>query len=121
MPTKFKFKNLVLVILLVFLLIPKPASAFIVGDVISFLDHLTESIEDITQPMMKVMIDFLTYYLVGILSLFISTHFLQVVINQQGEWLSRLNPMTEAGWNFTAGAANMLLVLIFLVLSLLLF
>ena len=117
MPTKFKFKNLVLVILLVFLLIPKPASAFIVGDVISFLDHLTESIEDITQPMMKVMIDFLTYYLVGILSLFISTHFLQVVINQQGEWLSRLNPMTEAGWNFTAGAANMLLVLIFLVIA----
>jgi len=112
-----KFKYLILALLLVFLLIPRPASAFIVGDIISFLDHMASAIEEMAEPMVQRMFDFLIFYAVGIISLGLSTLFLQTAINNQSAWLTNLHNMTLAGWNFTSGLANMLLVLVFLVIA----
>ena len=112
-----KFKYLILALLLVFLLIPRPASAFLVGDIISFLDHMASAVEEIAGPMMESMIDFLIFYVVGIISLGLSSLFLQTAINNQSAWLTNLHNMTLAGWNFTSGLANMLLVLVFLVIA----
>ena len=112
-----KFKYLILALLLVFLLIPRPASAFVIGDIIEFLDHFSSAIEEIAEPMMHYVIVFLIAYVIGIISLALSTLLLQTTISQQSQWFSNLNNMTLAGWNFTSGVANMLLLLIFLVIA----
>jgi len=115
MPKILKYS--ILTLLLFFLLVPRPAFAFIIGDIVSFLDHLSESVEEMAQPMISIMWYFLIAWLLGLLSLGLSSLFLQTVINQQGELLTALNNMTQAGWNFTSGLANMLLALVFLVIA----
>jgi len=111
-----KLKYLTLVILIGLLLLPKPAFAFI-DAIFGFLDHLTESIEDIANPMMMKIISLLVVYALSIASLALSSHFLETFIVKQGEWLANLGPATQAGWNFTSGLANMLLILIFLIIA----
>ena len=113
---KIKFKYLILTVLFLSLIFPKPAQADIFG-VINFLDHMTESEEDITQPIMYAMIGFIIFYGASIISLGVSSTLLQYSVNSQEAWLTALKPMIESGWSFTSGVANMVLVLIFLIIA----
>lgn len=111
-----KLKYLIPLILIGFLIIPQPAFAF-VGAFFEFLDHLTEAVEEFITPMAAFLIVSVLMYVAGIISLVISSWILQLSIEKQTIWISSLNPMTELGWNFTAGLANMILVLIFLIIA----
>lgn len=116
MNKQIKLKYLTLVILIVLLLLPRPAFAFI-DAIFGFLDHLTESLEDITNPIMGKIIMFAIVYAISIASLALSTNLLETFITKQNEWLSSLESAIYAGWNFTSGLANMLLILIFLIIA----
>jgi hypothetical protein len=113
---KRKIKYLFLAILLILLIFPKPARADFFG-VIDFLDHLTESIEDITQPMMYEFIRLIIFYVVSIALLGVSSHYLQIAVNSQESWLEALKPMVDTGFHFTSGLANIFLILVFIFIA----
>ena len=112
-----KIPHLFLIVLILTLIFPQPAQADILG-AIDFLDHLTESLEDITQPLMYQFIRLIIIYAVSAVSLGVSSLLLQHSINSQEAWLTALKPMIESGWSFTSGLANMILVLVFLIIAL---
>ncbi|MFH1582344.1 MAG: hypothetical protein ABIA08_01115 [bacterium] len=115
-----KFKYLILVFAVFSILLPEPVSAvFGVGDVGLFdiFDNLLQGISERTGPMFAAVISVLSFYLVGLGLLALSTNFLESFISQQGQWMTNLEPMTQAGWNFTVGLSNMFLILILLVIA----
>lgn len=114
---KNNFKILILVLFLAIFLMPKPAFALGYADIASFFDSIAESSEEAVGPLFATVAKQALSYTTGIFSLLLSTQILENVINLQGDWFSSLNPMTEAGWHFTAGIANMLLVLFFLIIA----
>lgn len=112
-----KFKYLILILVIVSLLYPEPALAILGTGLFDFFDHLLAGIEERTGPMFAALISVFAFYLIGLALLALSSAFLESFISQQSAWLIDLTPMTQAGWNFTAGLANMLLVLIFLIIA----
>ncbi len=112
----YKIKYLVIIFLIGFLLVPKPAFAF-VGWLQNIFDQILQGIEEVSKPMMKFMIGAIIAYVAGIGALALTSHYLQVFINSQSAWLSQISQATEAGFSFTLGLANLFLVLILLVIA----
>ena len=112
----YKIKYLVIIFLIGFLLVPKPAFAF-VGWLQNIFDQILQGIEEVSKPMMKFMIGAIIAYVAGIGALALTSYYLQVFINSQGAWLSQISQATETGFSFTLGLANLFLVLILLVIA----
>ncbi len=115
-----KFKFLILIVAILLSSFPEPASAlFGIGDVGLFdvFDNMMGGIEEKTGPVFQALMQVFCFYAEGLGLLALSSGLLDIFISKQGEWMASLEPMTQAGWNFTAGLANMLLVLIFLIIA----
>jgi len=112
-----KFKYLISVLIIVSLFLPQPASAIFGTGVFDVFDHMLHGISEKTGPMAALMIVLLFFYLVLLLLLWVSGLILEVFIVKQVSWIAALQGMTEVGWNFTAGIANLFLIIIFLVIA----
>lgn len=112
-----KFKYLVLISLIGLLVIPGPVLAGPITAIQNIFDQILGGIEEVTKPMMRFMIGTAIAYVAGIGALVLTTHYLEVFIEAQDQWLSNISQATEAGFNFTLGLANLFLVLILLVIA----
>jgi len=114
-------RYLFLAILMILLVFPKPAFAFI--NPFSVFETMLGGIEEVSLHVTKVIIQIFFLYVGGLLYLYSSAHLLQHVISHP-EWLCILNcdgtpnPLIDAGWAFTSGVANLFLILIFIIVAL---
>ena len=115
MPNKFRY--LLLVLIAVGILLPEPASAIIGTGLFDVFDHMLHGISEKTGMMAAIIILTLAFYAVGIGLLFASISVLEIFITQQTFWLIQLQPMTQAGWDFVVGLANMLLIVVFIIIA----
>jgi hypothetical protein len=104
--------------LLVFVLTPTIVDGFAFDLAIMQLEAISEK----TSPIMAVIILSFVFFAVSFAALWISTTLLQAVIDISPEALTVMGgdaaPMVQAGWNFTVGIGNMLLILAFVVIAL---
>lgn len=112
-----KFKYLILVLIIVSLFLPRPASAILGTGIFDLFDHMLHGISEKTGPMAALIIVTIFFYVVLLLLLWLSGFVLEIVVLGQAEWMAGLQGMTEVGWNFTAGIANLVLIIIFLVIA----
>ncbi|MFA5355209.1 MAG: hypothetical protein WC302_00505 [Candidatus Paceibacterota bacterium] len=113
-----KYSLLGLIILSLFA--PSSAHAlFGVGDfgLFDVFTSILDGLGERTGPMFASILTIFIFYLGGLFALLTSTNLLESFVAQQGQWMQNLGPMTEAGWNFTVGLSNMLLILIFIVIA----
>ena len=115
MPNKFKY--LLLLLIAIGVLLPEPASAIIGTGLFDIFDHMLHGISEKTGIMAAVIILTLAFYAVGLGLLFASINVLEIFITQQTLWLIQLQPMTQAGWDFVVGLANMLLIVVFIIIA----
>jgi hypothetical protein len=115
-----KYKYLVLVLAAAILFVPKPTLALWgVGDfgIFDIPDQILGGIEEKTGPVFTAVTTLLIAYMAGLAALSLTGEYLERFIYQQDSMMTALEPMTRAGWDFSAGLANMLLVLIFLIIA----
>ncbi|MFH1509578.1 MAG: hypothetical protein ABID67_00295 [Candidatus Nealsonbacteria bacterium] len=112
-----KFKHLILIFVIISIFLPTVANAFIISEIVAIPDTILGGISEANVTTFRVVITFFIFYIIGVVSLLLSSNFLQSFISQQDQWMTNLEPMTQAGWNFTVGLSNMLLILIFLVIA----
>ena len=114
MPKKFIFPIILLVILL--LSFPRPASAQLGTGIFDFFESALSGIEELAGPVAKYVVAFFFTYLIGLLGLNISVVLLQkatdpALLSLQG------NPLIDVGWHFTVGIANMFIIIILLYIA----
>ncbi len=115
-----RYKYLIIILAVIILFVPKPTLALWgVGDfgLFDIPDQILSGIEEKTGPIFTAVIALLIVYISGLAALSLTGEYLQQFISQQDSMITALEPMTRAGWNFTAGLSNMLLVLIFIVIA----
>jgi len=112
-----KFKYLILILILLGILLPEPVSAVIGTGLFDLFDHMLHGIAEKTGMKIALMILVAVFYLLGLVLLHGSISILQAFIVQQPLWLESLRPMTMAGWDFVAGLANMLLIIVFIIIA----
>ncbi|PIV45344.1 MAG: hypothetical protein COS25_00330 [Candidatus Nealsonbacteria bacterium CG02_land_8_20_14_3_00_37_10] len=115
-----KYKYLILTLAVIILLAPKPALALWgVGDfgLFDIPDQILGGLEERTGPIFTAVLSIFFVYIAGLAGLALSSKYLTTFIVTQGDAIATLRPMTEAAWGFTAGLANMLLIIIFLVIA----
>jgi hypothetical protein len=115
-----KYKYPILVLIAIFLFAPKPTLALWgVGDfgIFDIPDQILGGIEEKTGPVFTAVATILIAYMAGLAALSLSGQYLQQFISQQDGMITALEPMTRAGWDFSAGLANMLLVVIFIIIA----
>ncbi|RLC34261.1 MAG: hypothetical protein DRZ76_03020 [Candidatus Nealsonbacteria bacterium] len=115
MPNKFKYLIFLIPVALV-LLLPQPAFAIFGTGLFDLFDQMLGGVEELTARMVQLIFLILFLYLTGLSLLWISSNWLESFIYQQSDWLIQLEEMTQAGWSFVSGLANMLLVIIFLII-----
>lgn len=114
---KTKYLSLFLLFAVVFLLIPHQAHALIAGDIVAIFSAMGEGLKNVGGPLMDWIFSFLIWYILAFLSLYLSATLLTFVVSHP-EWLNLANsPVANSGWNFTAGVANVFLVLVLLVIA----
>ncbi len=112
-----KFKHLILIFVIISIFLPAAANAFVISEIVAIPDTILGGISEANITTFQVVITFFLFYIIGVVSLLLSSNFLQSFISQQDQWMTNLEPMTQAGWNFTVGLSNMLLILIFLIIA----
>jgi len=115
-----RYKYLILILAVIVLLAPRTTLAvFGVGDfgLFDIPDQILGGLEEKTGPVFTAVIAIFVSYMAGLAALSLSGTYLQQFISQQDSMITALEPMTRAGWDFSAGLANMLLVLIFLIIA----
>lgn len=110
-----KFLKYVIVVSVLVFLIPKPALAFIGTGLFDFFEAATVGLAPVVGPVARQLIVVFFIYLFSLVSALISSSLLQLAINPA--WLSLKVPIVTAGWNFTAGIANMFIILILIVIA----
>ena len=107
-----KIKYLILIILIVFLTIPQTAQAGlpVIDEIISGIDAALGGVEEAAAPLIKAFIEFFLVFVAGFLALEVSAT-LFVLVVEKPNWISLSSGMVESGWHFTAGLANMFLIL----------
>jgi hypothetical protein len=114
---KKKIKYFVLIVIMGILIIPRPASADVLG-IVNTIQASLGGIEEISRSVAIYIFKFFFVYIVSIASLYTSAHLLQFT-TENTQWLSVYNnEMVRSGWHFTSGIANMLIVLILMVIAL---
>jgi len=113
-----KLKYLIPVIVIVSLVLPKPAFAFLGTGIFDFFNTALEGVEEISGPIAGFLVVLFLFYVAGLGSLFLSSYLLQLVLGNI-QWLSVTNnPMVLSGWGFVAGITNMFFILIFVFIAL---
>lgn len=99
------------------LILPRPAFAVLGVDVFSFFSTVFEGVEEPVAPITNGIVTVFFIYAIGIVLLATSSGLLDIILANP-QWLSiKGNGFVEKGFNFTSGLANMLLVLIFLAIA----
>ena len=116
-----KFKKFILiglVIALTFsLVLPQQAFAGLIPGPFDYFEMISENVEEVASPIMSRIITIFTFYGLGLVALHASAAILDNVISAQPTWLTLDNNMVQEGWHFTAGLANMLMILILIFIA----
>ena len=112
-----KLKYLFLVLAIIFLFLPRPASAVFGTGIFDLFDHMLHGISEQTGPMVSLIITTMFFYIVVLMLFWTSGLVLETFIVSQSDWMVKLRVMTEIGWNFSAGIANLILIIIFLIIA----
>jgi len=112
-----KFKYLILIIILIGVALPQIASAFLISESVAIFELILSGIEEKVSWMVAILIGTIFFYILGAFALWASMSILPFFIVHQLPWMQALKPMTTAGWTFTVGLANMLLIVIFVVIA----
>jgi len=105
-------------ILILGLFIPlQKANADLLG-IIDTFNSMFEGIEEKSAPLAKEIITVFFTYVIGLVALYTSSNFLDLVIREQINWLTlKGSPMVQAGYSFVSGLANLFLILVFLAIA----
>jgi hypothetical protein len=115
---KDRIKYLIIPILIILLILPRPAFAFLGTGIFDYFEAALNGIEEKAGPVSAFLINLFLTFVVALISANVSANLLEMVISHP-EWLSITgNQMVENGWRFTAGIANMFLILIAIFIAL---
>ena len=115
-----KYKYLILILVVFALLAPKSSFAlFGVADfgAFDFFDQQLAGIEEYTGPAFTLFLKTFLFFIVGYICLLLSFNFLISIIYGQINIINNIEPIARAGWQFTSGLSNMLLIIIFIVIA----
>jgi hypothetical protein len=112
-----KIKYFLIAILIISLISPKPAFAFLGTGIFDYFDTALGGVEEGAGPVFAKLLGIFFVYVVGLIAINVSAGLLQLTISHP-EWLSVNNDMVRTGWHFCAGIANMLLILIAIFIAL---
>lgn len=118
MKNKIKLLFLILLVLTP-LIFPHPAKAIIVDDIMAPFDTALNGIEEASGPVYKFVLSILLAYAFGLEYIYFAASLLVLAMSPDPAWFSiSSNPMVKEGWLFTAGVANMFLILILIIVAL---
>jgi hypothetical protein len=105
--------------LLVVLFFPLNKAEAILGTgIFDYFNTALEGVEEGAGPLAGKVITVFFFYIIGIILLYTSANFLQLVLNESPKWLVIQNSaLVQSGWHFVAGLANLFLILIFIVIA----
>ncbi|MBU4480793.1 hypothetical protein KKH59_00570 [Patescibacteria group bacterium] len=117
MNNKSKIKYLILITVLISLVLPRPAFAFLGTGIFDLTKTLLQGLNTILGPILTWQILILIFHIVSLSFLSFTTGLLDSAIQGSFQWLTVNNAMVQAGWQFTAGIANLFIVLALIVLA----
>ena len=115
-PNKFFLIGLTAV-LIFSLALPQSAWAGLIPGPFDYFDMVSQNTEEVAGPIMGKILTTFIFYVTGLIALNATAHILDKVIVAQSTWVDLQTPMVQEGWHFTAGLANMLLILILIFLA----
>lgn len=98
------------------LLAPAVTHAGIIPGPFDIVEGILSSVEEITAPLMKVVVDICITYFAALISLAMATNILQWVISNP-DWINLHGTVVTEGWKLSKGMANLFLLFIFLVVA----
>lgn len=108
---------LIFVGLIVFSLVffPGKARAQFV-DIMNIFNSMMEGVEDIELPLAMILIKTFITFAAGLITVFLASNILQITLESAAVSI-KTSTLVQAGWNFSAGIANLFLILIFVVIA----
>ena len=113
-----KFLFIFTIVFILGLLLPVfKARAGLFDDIANWANAALNAIEEEVGPLMKVMIEIFLTYCIGLVAVFTSSSILQGLVANT-EWLKiNTSTLVQSGWHFTAGLANLVLIIIFIIIA----
>lgn len=117
---KYKFLFLTFFVIFSFIaLIPQQTHAFVGTGIFDYFDSALGAVEETAGPVIRAFVTVLTLYAVGWVALFISSTGVDYLLADPQNLLKLSgNPIVEAGWNFTSGLANLIIIILFVIVAL---
>ena len=113
-----KFFLIGLAAVLIFsLALPQSVWASLIPGPFDYFDMVSQNVEEIAGPIMGKVLTTFIFYAAGLIALSATANILDKVIVAQPGWIDLQTPMVQEGWHFTAGLANMLIILILIFLA----
>lgn len=113
-------KKVILVCFVIFSLLTIPflkAKAGFFDDAINHITSSLEGVEEMTGPISLYYIIFFFTYIFNLVYVYASSYILQYTIDNR-QWLSiRNSSLVQSGYHFTAGLANLFLILVFVIIA----
>jgi len=104
-----KIKYLIIPILIILLIFPRPTYAQF--GIFDYFDAALGGVEEAAGPTFTALLKIFIAYVVGLIAINVSASLLQIVTEHQ-DWLTVNNKMVSAGWHFSAGIVNMVLIVL---------
>jgi len=113
-----KFRYLIVIVLIIGILIPKPTHAFIGTGVFDFFESALNGIEEFAGPIAKWLVSLFFIYVGSTLFLGLSVWGLETAMDPNFLNLNEAGrPMVEVGWQFTSNLANIFIIIALLVIA----
>jgi hypothetical protein len=112
MQTKNKIKYLILATVLIYLILPQPAFAFVFDYFTAALEGVEETAGTVIQWEMYIAL----FLMIALILVGLSAWALETA-TEHPEWLSVKSDMVQAGWQFTSGLANLFIVLALIIIA----
>lgn len=104
-------------LLILSLALPQSAWASLIPGPFDYFDMVAQHTEEVAGPIMGKVLAVFVFYVAGLIALNATASILDAVILAQPTWLDLQTPMVQEGWHFTAGLANMLIILILIFIA----
>lgn len=116
---KYKPFILILTVLSFAIMMPQEAYALPGTGLFDFSDAAMNAVEETTGPVVKAFFDVLVLYCIGWVAMFLSSKGVDYLMQDPNGLLTLADSeIVKAGWNFTSGLANLIIVVLFVVVAL---